>query len=36
VVCVPYGYRSGMTLADLNGDFVLKSPKDILSCINFA
>jgi hypothetical protein len=25
-----------MTLADLNGDFVLKSPKDILSCINFA
>ncbi len=36
VVCVPYGYRSGMSLADLNGDFVLKSPKDILSCINFA
>ena len=36
VFCVPYGYRSGLSLADLDCDVVLDSPLDIIDLIERA
>ena len=33
VVCVPYGYRSGMALAELDCDMVLSDPIDLLRLV---
>ena len=33
VVCVPYGYRSGMALAELDCDMILSDPIDLLRLV---
>ena len=36
VVCVPYGYRSGMALAELDCDMILSDPMDLLRLVRKA